>query len=185
MLSRSPRWSDPLMFWFHVLPHCCDALLRVIVGNKCSWRWVLLGRQDGLNCPVSYILAWSPWWVGAHGGPWGLGWTRCLVLSSWVGWVWYFYHNHIIQIDICFPYWMSQRVYLWGLWLFPSCGRWSWLEVCWCVVPVVSSVDPPLYLALMVWLTWGFYLFVACGPWLLPFIWAYACELVRLLSCSM
>ena len=175
MLSRAPRWSGPWMCLLHVPLYCGDVLLGVLVGSKCLWHWVLFGIRERLHLPVLYILDWPPWWVGAHVGPWRLGWTRFMLLNSWGGFVCYCYHNHIKQMDTCFPYWMLQGVYLWGLWLFTSCGWRSWRTLCWCIVSVISSVDPPVSWALVTWSTWCYSLSGECGPWMLTLIGANAC----------
>ena len=163
------------MWWLTVPLHCDDVFLGGLVGSQCSWPWVIFGRRERLHFPVSYMLAWSPCWVGAHGGPWRIGWTCCLLVTSLGVWLFNCYHNHIKQIDTCFPYLMWLGIFLLGLWLFAACGRWSWWTMCWCIVQAVSLVVPPVSLAISSWWTCSSFLFGACGPWRLPLIEAGSC----------
>ena len=163
------------MCWFTIPLHCGDAFLGGIAGSKCSWTWVLFGIRERLNCTISYMLAWYSWWLGDNGGLWRLGWTRCMLVTSFGGWVWNFCHNNIEQIDTCFPYLMWLGIFLLVMWIFDACDWWYWWTLCWCVVTAVSSVLPPVSLDLVSWRTWGSFLFGACGPWLLPLIVAGAC----------
>ena len=170
----------PALKWsLNVIISCFTSLRQFIpggiVGSQCSWTWVIFGRRERLPFPVSYMLAWAPWWVGAHGGPWKLRWTRCLLVTSLGGWICYLCHTHIENIYTCLPYLISVGIFRLGMWLFAACGRWSWWTLCLCVVPEVSSVLLQVYSAILSWWTWDYFVFGACGPWLLPLIGAGAC----------
>ena len=99
-----------------VMLHCSDAFLGGRVGSRFFWTWVMFRRWDRLNCLLLCMLDWATWWVGPHRGLWRLGWNRCLLLTSLVGWVWNWCHNHIEQIDTCVPYLMWLGIFL------SSCG---------------------------------------------------------------
>ena len=162
------------MWWLTVPLHCDDVFLGGLVGSQCSWLWVIFGRRERLHFPVPYMLDWDPWCIGAHGRPWGIGWTHFLLVTSLVGRVCNCFHNHIEEIDTCFPYLMLLDIFLLGLCLFAIFGRWYWWTLCWCVVPVVSSVVPTVYFFLEAWWNWGSFLFGSCDPWLFPLVWADA-----------
>ena len=161
------------MCLLHILPYCGNAFLGVLVGSQCPWTWVIFGMRDMLHFPVSYIMAWVPWCVVDYGGPWRPGWTRCLVLLSWGGSLYYLYHINIYIIDTCLCYWRLQGIYLLGLLLFSSCCRWYMWTLCCCVVSVVLLVATPFNV--ISWLTWFSSLFGAWDPCLLPLMGVDAC----------